>query len=188
MKSPVFKGTSWASYSSRKLCSEMRCGAAAEWCVFQWPFLKSVLSVPPLPFVPRVGSQRARIAVSFVSLLPKGLLPAWWPSDRCQPFVPLLPPPPRQGWLVSAIVPPTACGACTSHDFCTGHSQPMSTARSVNRGEAHLPTGPTQSGHGAQSTGIDATWPPPAPVLASSCWLIRLQPKVMHQRLLLSRR
>lgn len=45
MKSPVFKGTSWASSSSGKPCSEMRCYAAAGWCGFQWP----VLSVAPLP-------------------------------------------------------------------------------------------------------------------------------------------
>lgn len=37
-----------------------------------------------------------------------------------------------------------------------------------------------ESEDGAQSTGIDSTWPPLALVLASSCWLIKLQPKVVH--------
>lgn len=47
--------------------------------------------------------------------------------------------------LCQHLSPPTACGAHTSHDFCTGHSQPMSAARNVNSWEAHLPTGPAQS-------------------------------------------
>lgn len=105
MKSAVSKGTSWASSSSGKPCSEMRCGAPAGWYDFQWPSLRPVLSVPPLPseHVPKVGSQWPRAVVSFASLLPEELLPAWWPSDRCNPFVPLL----LQGRAdMSALVPP----------------------------------------------------------------------------------
>lgn len=178
MKSAVSKGTSWASSSSGKPCSEMRCGAPAGWYDFQWPSLRPVLSVPPLPseHVPKVGSQWPRAVVSFASLLPEELLPAWWPSDRCNPFVPLL----LQGRadLCQHLSPHSLW--CTHLAWFLYWTQPAyECCWKCEQMRSSPPNWPSlESGDGARSTGIGSTWPPPAPVFASSCWLIGLPSKV----------